>query len=322
MASAARRGGARRCRSQRGDLVQRRAGRRPRTRRSGCRRRTPRCRARRAAGSRARRRGRRRRSAELGSSTSTASGSWSVPRPVRWAKARVRPEPVVGVVAADFSRPAGTTSRSPGNCSESVCRRCSAQPAASDRAGSPAGRGAQPEAMNLLNASERGCCRCSTVAAAFSAVSVVGRRSRSSPDPRAGRARSSWVPSSHLEPPAGAEPHAGAPIGNWPVMTSPNPDAAEADALTFVGNATTLLRLGAFTVLTDPNFLRRGQRAYLGKGLWSRRLKDPALTVERAAAVRRRGAVAPARRPLRPGGAQGPGPRRRRCSPRRPPPGG
>jgi len=52
------------------------------------------------------------------------------------------------------------------------------------------------------------------------------------------------------------------------------------DSLTFVGNATTLLRLGSFTLLTDPNFLRRGQRAYLGKGLWSRRLKDPALGVD------------------------------------------
>jgi L-ascorbate metabolism protein UlaG (beta-lactamase superfamily) len=50
--------------------------------------------------------------------------------------------------------------------------------------------------------------------------------------------------------------------------------------LTFIGNATTLLRLGAFTVLTDPNFIRRGQRAYLGKGLWSRRLKDPSLQPE------------------------------------------
>lgn len=47
--------------------------------------------------------------------------------------------------------------------------------------------------------------------------------------------------------------------------------------LTFVGTATTLLRLGPFTVLTDPNFLHRGQRAYLGKGLWSRRLTEPAL---------------------------------------------
>jgi L-ascorbate metabolism protein UlaG (beta-lactamase superfamily) len=46
----------------------------------------------------------------------------------------------------------------------------------------------------------------------------------------------------------------------------------------FVGTATTLIRLGGFTVLTDPNFLHRGQRAYLGKGLWSRRLTEPAMT--------------------------------------------
>lgn len=50
-------------------------------------------------------------------------------------------------------------------------------------------------------------------------------------------------------------------------------------SLTFVGNATTILRLGTFTILTDPNFLRRGQRAYLGRGLWSRRLTDPALGI-------------------------------------------
>jgi L-ascorbate metabolism protein UlaG (beta-lactamase superfamily) len=52
------------------------------------------------------------------------------------------------------------------------------------------------------------------------------------------------------------------------------------DTLTFVGTATTVIRLGSFTVLTDPNFLRRGQYAYLGKGLWTRRLTDPALTME------------------------------------------
>ena len=51
-------------------------------------------------------------------------------------------------------------------------------------------------------------------------------------------------------------------------------------ALTFVGTATTVLELGSFTILTDPNFLHRGQRAYLGKGLWSRRLTDPALEIE------------------------------------------
>lgn len=45
--------------------------------------------------------------------------------------------------------------------------------------------------------------------------------------------------------------------------------------LEFIGTATTLLRLGPFTLLTDPNFLHRGQRAYLGKGLWSKRLTEP-----------------------------------------------
>jgi L-ascorbate metabolism protein UlaG (beta-lactamase superfamily)/uncharacterized protein YndB with AHSA1/START domain len=49
------------------------------------------------------------------------------------------------------------------------------------------------------------------------------------------------------------------------------------DSISFVGTATTLIRLGSFTLLTDPNFLHRGQRAYLGKGLWSRRLTEPAL---------------------------------------------
>lgn len=49
------------------------------------------------------------------------------------------------------------------------------------------------------------------------------------------------------------------------------------DSLTFVGTATTLLRIGSFTLLTDPNFLHKGQRAYLGKGLWSRRLTEPAM---------------------------------------------
>ncbi|WP_137292976.1 MBL fold metallo-hydrolase [Nocardioides dongxiaopingii] len=48
-------------------------------------------------------------------------------------------------------------------------------------------------------------------------------------------------------------------------------------SLEFIGTATTILRLGPFTVLTDPNFLHRGQRAYLGKGMWSRRRTEPHL---------------------------------------------
>lgn len=49
--------------------------------------------------------------------------------------------------------------------------------------------------------------------------------------------------------------------------------------LTFIGNATVLLRYCGFTILTDPNFLHRGQRAYLGYGLTSRRRTEPAMQV-------------------------------------------
>jgi L-ascorbate metabolism protein UlaG (beta-lactamase superfamily) len=54
-------------------------------------------------------------------------------------------------------------------------------------------------------------------------------------------------------------------------------ESADDVTMTFGGNATMLLRIGPFTLLTDPNFLHRGQRAYLGNGLWTKRLTEPAL---------------------------------------------
>ncbi len=48
-------------------------------------------------------------------------------------------------------------------------------------------------------------------------------------------------------------------------------------SLTFLGTATTLIEYGGFTLLTDPNFLHRGQLVYLGKGLVSRRRTEPAM---------------------------------------------
>lgn len=44
----------------------------------------------------------------------------------------------------------------------------------------------------------------------------------------------------------------------------------------FVGTATMIIRLAGISVLTDPNYLHRGQRAYLGHGLWSKRRTEPA----------------------------------------------
>src|SRR3954453_16902470 len=54
-------------------------------------------------------------------------------------------------------------------------------------------------------------------------------------------------------------------------------ESADDVTLTFGGNATMLLRIGGVTLLTDPNFLHRGKKAYLGYGLRTKRLTEPAL---------------------------------------------
>lgn len=53
-------------------------------------------------------------------------------------------------------------------------------------------------------------------------------------------------------------------------------DDITGDSVSFIGTATTLIRLGGFTVLTDPNFLHQGQWSYFGQGLFSRRRTEPA----------------------------------------------
>jgi L-ascorbate metabolism protein UlaG (beta-lactamase superfamily) len=58
-----------------------------------------------------------------------------------------------------------------------------------------------------------------------------------------------------------------------------------ADGLYFVGHATTIIRYGGFTLLTDPTFLRRGQRAHLGYGLTTRRVIDPAISIDELPAL-------------------------------------
>lgn len=55
--------------------------------------------------------------------------------------------------------------------------------------------------------------------------------------------------------------------------------SAETASVQFVGTATTLIRYADLTILTDPNFLHQGERAYLGYGLTAKRLTEPALSV-------------------------------------------
>ncbi len=47
----------------------------------------------------------------------------------------------------------------------------------------------------------------------------------------------------------------------------------------FIGNATTLIRFGGLTVLTDPAFLHKGEHVFLGHGIWARREVEPACQI-------------------------------------------
>jgi L-ascorbate metabolism protein UlaG (beta-lactamase superfamily) len=63
-------------------------------------------------------------------------------------------------------------------------------------------------------------------------------------------------------------------------MNLPSPAPANAGAITFIGTATTLIQVAGFSILTDPNFLHRGDRAYVGLGVSTRRLTEPALSIQ------------------------------------------
>src|SRR5919112_6754772 len=58
-----------------------------------------------------------------------------------------------------------------------------------------------------------------------------------------------------------------------------NPDF-ESGSIFFVGNATVLIRYAGLTILTDPNFLHRGEYVHLGYGLRSKRLTEPAMKLD------------------------------------------
>jgi L-ascorbate metabolism protein UlaG (beta-lactamase superfamily) len=45
----------------------------------------------------------------------------------------------------------------------------------------------------------------------------------------------------------------------------------------FIGNATVLLRVAGFTILTDPTFIHKHEQTWLGGGLHTTRLTDPAM---------------------------------------------
>src|ERR1700749_2091235 len=76
----------------------------------------------------------------------------------------------------------------------------------------------------------------------------------------------------------------GAPLKGEDMMTSLElasdgaADFSEGD-LYFIGNATTLIRFGGLTILTDPAFLHKGEHVFLGHGIWARREVEPAFQI-------------------------------------------
>jgi L-ascorbate metabolism protein UlaG (beta-lactamase superfamily) len=67
-------------------------------------------------------------------------------------------------------------------------------------------------------------------------------------------------------------------------LVLPGGDVAASDraqgSIFFVGNATVVLSYAGFTILTDPNFLHRGDHVHLGHGMTAARRTDPALELE------------------------------------------
>lgn len=63
-----------------------------------------------------------------------------------------------------------------------------------------------------------------------------------------------------------------------PAQQDPQQDPQQ-DSVLFIGNATVLLRLGGFTVLTDPTFVHAHEQVSIGFGMHTTRLTDPAMDI-------------------------------------------
>lgn len=73
---------------------------------------------------------------------------------------------------------------------------------------------------------------------------------------------------------------AGRPKRTLKLPGADNPTLLAQGSIFFVGTATTVIRYGGFTMLTDPNFLHAGDHAHLGYGLTSVRRTNPAIDID------------------------------------------
>jgi L-ascorbate metabolism protein UlaG (beta-lactamase superfamily) len=84
------------------------------------------------------------------------------------------------------------------------------------------------------------------------------------------------------------QPVAFTPVGEVFALKLPAGAGASEAAVTeangtvqFIGTATVLIRYQGFTILTDPNFLHKGDHVHLGYGITSERLTNPAIDLDK-----------------------------------------
>lgn len=102
----------------------------------------------------------------------------------------------------------------------------------------------------------------------------------------AGRAAAALVAlaMSAFSPLQAREPVASVPAGEVFSLKLPAANVAAFDAtgtVQFIGTATVLIRYQGFTILTDPNFLHKGDHVHLGYGLTAERLTNPAIELDK-----------------------------------------
>ncbi len=65
-----------------------------------------------------------------------------------------------------------------------------------------------------------------------------------------------------------------------PRRSTESPTNTKSGSIYFVGNATVIIRYAGFTLLTDPNFLHKGDHVHLGYGLQAKRVTNPTIELE------------------------------------------
>jgi L-ascorbate metabolism protein UlaG (beta-lactamase superfamily) len=86
--------------------------------------------------------------------------------------------------------------------------------------------------------------------------------------------------SAHAQQAGAAAGSAAADVFSLKLPAGTQTPAAAEGSVQFIGTATVLIRYQGFTILTDPNFLHKGDHVHLGYGITSERQTNPAIELD------------------------------------------